>query len=43
MTSGRRVWQKSMSTSGGLIRSGLRKRSKSRPKRIGQMSVMPIV
>lgn len=43
MTSGRRVWQKSISTSGGETRSGLRNLSKRRPKRMGQMSVMAMV
>jgi len=32
--------QKSMSKSGAETRSGLRKRSNSRPKRIGSMSVI---
>ena len=32
--------QKSMSKSGAETRSGLRKRSKSRPNRIGSMSVI---
>ena len=40
MTSTRRLMQKSMSKSGGEIRSGFRNRSKSNPKRKGSMSVM---
>src|ERR1700685_1566723 len=38
-TSSRRSWQKSMSKSGIETRSGLRKRSNSRPKRSGSRSV----
>ena len=40
MTSPRRASQKSMSMSGGLMRSSLRKRSKMRSFSIGSMSVM---
>src|SRR5271170_1385481 len=40
MTSSRRSWQKSMSKSGIDTRSGLRKRSNSKPKRNGSRSVM---
>src|SRR6185312_16413036 len=40
MTSSRRSWQKSTSKSGIDTRSGLRKRSKMRPKRNGSISVM---
>ncbi len=40
MTSPRRASQKSMSMSGGLIRSSFRKRSKMRSFSIGSMSVM---
>ena len=40
MTSSRRSWQKSTSKSGIETRSGLRKRSNSRPKRSGSRSVM---
>ena len=40
MTSPRRASQKSMSMSGGLIRSSLRKRSKMRSNSMGSMSVM---
>ena len=40
MTSPRRLSQKSMSMSGGLMRSSFRKRSKIRSYSIGSMSVM---
>ncbi len=40
MTSPRRASQKSMSMSGGLIRSSFRKRSKMRSFSIGSMSVI---
>src|ERR1051325_184725 len=40
ITASRRSWQKSMSKSGIETRSGLRKRSKSSPKRNGSRSVM---
>ncbi len=43
MTSGRRVWQKSISTSGGETRSGLRNLSNRRPNLMGQMSVIAMV